>query len=118
MNECDYVYMDFAATSAQRPQEVAQAMSDYMGGCGASPGRGGHRLAVDAARTALRCRMALARLLGIPGDPGRVAFMFNATHAINTAMWGVLQQDDVLVITAYDHNAVLRPAHQLARERG
>jgi selenocysteine lyase/cysteine desulfurase len=57
-------------------------------------------------------------LLGIPGDPGRVAFMFNATHAVNTAMWGVLQQGDVVVITAYDHNAVLRPAHQLARERG
>ena len=116
MSDC--IYMDFAATSAKRPPEVTQAMVDYMDGCGASPGRGGHRLAVDAARVALRCRMALARLLHIPGDPGRIAFMFNATHALNTALWGTLQQDDVVVITAYDHNAVLRPVHQLARERG
>jgi selenocysteine lyase/cysteine desulfurase len=89
-----------------------------MDGCGASPGRGGHRLAVDAARIALRCRMALARLLSIPGDPGRIAFMFNATHALNTALWGTLRAGDTVVITAYDHNAVLRPVHQLAHERG
>jgi cysteine desulfurase / selenocysteine lyase len=114
----DCIYMDFAATSAKRPPEVTQAMVAYMDGCGASPGRGGHRLAVDAARTALRCRMALGRLLNIPGDPGRIAFMFNATHALNTALWGTLRAGDVVVITAYDHNAVLRPAHQLARERG
>jgi cysteine desulfurase/selenocysteine lyase len=110
--------MDFAATSAVRPPEVGQAMLEYMTGCGASPGRGGHRLAVDAARVALRCRMALARLLGIPGDPGRIAFMLNATHALNTALWGTLRQGDAVVTTAYDHNAVLRPVHQLAQERG
>lgn len=110
--------MDFAATSAKRPPEVAQAVADYLNGCGASPGRGGHRLAVDAARVALRCRMALARLLNIPGDPGRIAFMFNATHALNTALWGTLRNGDVVVTTAYDHNAVLRPVHQLATERG
>src|SRR5687767_895904 len=110
--------MDFAATSAVRPPEVTQAMVDYMNGCGASPGRGGHRLAVDAARVALRCRMAIARLLGIPGDPGRISFMFNATHALNTALWGTVRHGDTVVITAYDHNAVLRPVHRIAEERG
>lgn len=92
-------------------------MSDYMQGCGASPGRGGHRLAVDASRTAFKCRMALAKLLGIPGDPGQIAFMFNATHAINTALLGTLERGDVVVISQYDHNAVLRPCHHLAAER-
>ncbi len=116
MSDC--IYMDFAATSARRPAEVTQAMVEYMNSCGASPGRGGHRLAVDAARTALRCRMAIARLLNMPGDPGRISFMFNATHALNTALWGTLRTGDTVVITAYDHNAVLRPVHQLERERG
>lgn len=116
MSDC--IYMDFAATSAIRPPEVTQAIVDYMQGCGASPGRGGHRLAVDASRIAFRCRMAMARLLGIPGDPGRIAFMFNATHALNTALWGTLEQGDVVVISMYDHNAVLRPVHRLAQERG
>lgn len=116
MSDC--IYMDFAATSAIRPPEVGQAMMAYMNGCGASPGRGGHRLAVNASRIVFRCRMALAKLLGIPGDPGRIAFMFNATHALNTALWGTLNQGDTVVVTQYDHNAVLRPAHRLAQQRG
>ncbi|HEY0664229.1 MAG TPA: aminotransferase class V-fold PLP-dependent enzyme, partial [Thiobacillaceae bacterium] len=102
MSDC--IYMDFAATSAKRPPEVVQAVVEYLNNCGASPGRGGHRLAVDAARMALRCRMAIGRLLNIPGDPGRITFMFNATHALNTALWGSLRRGDVVVTTAYDHN--------------
>ena len=117
MKDRNFVYMDFAATSAIRPPEVGRAVAEFLEGCGATPGRGGHRLAVDAARTALRCRMALARLVAIPGDPGRISFMLNATHALNTALWGVLGHGDAVVITAYDHNAVLRPTHYLSRER-
>lgn len=116
MNDC--TYMDFAATSAVRPPEVLRAVNEYMENCGASPGRGGHRRAVDASRVAFRCRMAIARLLNLPGDPGRLAFMFNATHALNTALWGTLQQGDAVVISQYDHNAVLRPVHRIAQERG
>ncbi|MGH7574787.1 MAG: aminotransferase class V-fold PLP-dependent enzyme, partial [Longimicrobiales bacterium] len=111
----DVVYLDFAATSALRPAPVVRAVADYLSGIGTTPGRGGHRLAVDAGRVALRCRQRIARLLGIPGDPGRIAFMFNATHALNTALHGLLRPGDRLVVTTFDHNAVLRPAHRLAR---
>lgn len=111
----DVVYLDFAATSALRPAPVVRAVTDYLNGIGTTPGRGGHRLAVDAGRTALRCRQRVARLLGIPGDAGRIAFMFNATHALNTALHGVLRSGDRLVVTTFDHNSVLRPAHRLAQ---
>ena len=117
MSRDNLVYMDFGATAAIRPPEVTRAIVDFLECCGATPGRGGHRLAIDAGRTALRCRMALAKLLGLPGDPGRIAFMMNATHAINTAMWGTLRDGDAVVISAYDHNAVLRTAHRLNKER-
>ena len=111
-------YLDYAATSAIRPPEVARAMAAFLGGVACTPGRGGHSGAVEAARLAFRCRRALSRVLGFPGDPGRIAFMHNATHALNTALWGLLGPRDVLVISQYDHNAVLRPAHHLARDRG
>ena len=111
-------YLDFAATSAIRPPEVVRAVADFLGGAGCSPGRGGHSGAVEASRQAFRCRRALCRLLGLPGDPGRLAFMANATHALNTALQGLLRRGDVLVVSAYDHNAVLRPAHFLAQHRG
>lgn len=111
-------YLDFAATSAVRPQVVVDAMRDYLTDVGATPGRGGHRLAIEAGRRALRCRQSIARLLGVPGDPGRIAFTFNATHALNTALHGLLRPGDAVVVTAYDHNAVLRTVHRLAVERG
>ena len=112
------IYMDYAATSAVRPREVADAVYAFLTDCGGTPGRGGHRLSAEAGRTALRCRMALARLLHIPGDPGRITFVLNATHALNTALWGTLRDGDVVVHTAYDHNSVLRPLHYLQRARG
>lgn len=110
----DPVYLDFAATSALRPAPVADAVAEYLRGTGATPGRGGHALAVEAGRVALRCRHALAETFGIEGDPGRIAFQFNATHALNTALYGLLSPGDRVVRTEYDHNAVRRPIAALA----
>jgi len=110
-------YLDYAATSARRPPEVAAAVTRYLQECGATPGRGGHRLAVEAGRIVLEARRAVARVLGLGGDPGRVTFAPNATAGLNTALLGVLDPGDVLVVTDFDHNAVLRPAHHLARDR-
>ena len=111
-------YLDYAATSAIRPQAVVDAVSDFLQACGATPGRGGHSRAVDAERIAFRCRRSLMAVLGLTGDPGRIAFMQNATHALNTALSGLLSTGDPVVVTAYDHNAVLRPVHYLERSRG
>lgn len=111
-------YLDFAATSAVRPRAVAEAVADFLLGAGASPGRGGYAAAVEAGRRALRCRRALQRVMGLSEDPGRIAFFQNATQAINTALWGLLGPGEVLVVSAYDHNAVLRPAAYLERTRG
>jgi cysteine desulfurase / selenocysteine lyase len=111
-------YLDYAATSAVRPPRVVEGIRDFLLRVGASPGRGGYAPAVESGRIAFRCRRRLAALLGLPGDPGRVAFMLNATHAINTALHGLLEPGSRVVVTAFDHNAVLRPVHLLSRVRG
>lgn len=111
----DTIYLDYAATSAVRPEEVIEAVGRYLREVGATPGRSGHRLALEAGRTALRCRRALARLFGWNGDPGRIAFFPNATYALNAALAGILRPGDRVVRTAYDHNAVRRPVALLAR---
>ena len=111
-------YLDYAATAAHRPPAVADAMARFLRECGGTPGRGGHRVAVEAGRTALRARRSVQALLGLPGDPGRIAFFQNATHALNTALWGTLEPGDAVVVSDYDHNAVLRPAEMLRRTRG
>lgn len=113
-----WAYLDHAATSAVRPPAVAQAVAAYITDVGATPGRGGHQLALEAGRIVLRARQLVGRVLGYSGDPGRVVFTGSATLAINMALWGTLRAGDRLVVTALDHNAVLRPAARLATERG
>jgi cysteine desulfurase/selenocysteine lyase len=111
----DAVYLDYAATSAVRPETVTEAVVRYLRDIGATPGRAGHRRAVEAGRMVLRCRRALAELFNAPGDPGRVTFHLNATHALNTALFGLLRPGDRVVRTEYDHNAARRPVLALAR---
>ncbi|MEJ2540912.1 MAG: aminotransferase class V-fold PLP-dependent enzyme [Gemmatimonadota bacterium] len=111
-------YLDHAATSAVRPAVVAREMARYLDEVGATPGRGGHRLALEAGRLVLQARRSVCRVLGLPGDPGRLVFGLNATHGLNLALQGVLRSGDAVVVTAFDHNAVLRPVHRLGRERG
>ncbi|HEX2093912.1 MAG TPA: aminotransferase class V-fold PLP-dependent enzyme [Longimicrobiaceae bacterium] len=114
----EVVYLDYAATSAVRPEEVIEAVATYLRDIGATPGRGGHRRSIEAGRVVLRCRLALAELFGIPGDPGRVTFQPSTTFALNTALHGVLRPGDRWVRTAYDHNSVRRPAAALAARGG
>jgi selenocysteine lyase/cysteine desulfurase len=44
-----------------------------------------------------------------------VVFGAHATQALNTALMGTLRTGDVVVVTDFDHNAVLRPAAALSR---
>lgn len=115
MTATDGIYLDYAATSAIRPEPVIEAVARYLRDVGATPGRSGHHRAREAGRIALRCRRALARLFGATGDPGRIAFFPNATFALNAALHGLLRPGDAVVRTVLDHNAVRRPVAMLAR---
>ena len=66
------IYLDSAATSLQKPPVVARACS-YAISHYASPGRGGHKPAMDAAAAAFACREAAARLFQVP-KPEQVVY--------------------------------------------
>jgi cysteine desulfurase / selenocysteine lyase len=113
--EREIVYLDYAATAAVRPPEVADAVAAYLRDVGATPGRAAHSRSVAAGRVMFQCRRALSELFGHEGDPGRIVFQLNATHALNVAINGVVRPGDAVVRTRYDHNAVRRPVGLLAR---
>ncbi len=110
------IYFDNAATSHPKPEavvrETLRAMTDYN----ANPGRSGHPAALAAARRVLETRESLAALMNAP-DPLRVAFCFNCTDALNLAIKGSLRIGDHVVVTALEHNSVLRVLATLA-DRG
>ena len=64
------IYLDNAATTWPKPACVAEAMLEYLRDVGASPGRGSHRLSLEASRIVYAAREALARLLGVTDRTG------------------------------------------------
>ena len=103
------IYLDSAATSLLKPQCVGEAMAAAMGRC-ASPGRGSHESARLAAEVCWDCRCAAAELFHVESGE-QVVFTMNATHAINLAIHSLVGPGDRVVISGWEHNAVVRPLH-------
>lgn len=110
------IYLDNAATTMRKPQEVIDAVVTAMGTLG-NAGRGASSSAMGAARTIHECREHVARLLGCP-RADHVAFAPNSTAALNCAINGLVGEGDRVVTTVLEHNSVLRPLNRLATERG
>ena len=105
------IYLDNAATTLIKPPNVpknaAWAFSHLS-----SPGRGGHKAAMDAARTAYECRLAASNLFNVK-DPEKVVFTFNATHALNIAIKSLVRRGEKVIISGYEHNSVTRPLYTI-----
>lgn len=110
------IYLDNAATTMHKPQEVIDAVTQAMCSLG-NAGRGATSGALDAARTIHGCRAKLARLLGCH-RADHVCFTPNSTAALNTVINGVVRPGDRVVTTVLEHNSVLRPLNRLATEQG
>ena len=100
------IYFDSAATSLQKPPEVAQAVAWAIRHC-SSPGRGDSLASRRAEQIMFACRSELADLFDAPG-PERVVFTLNATHALNLAIRSLVHPGDTVVISGWEHNAVTR----------
>jgi len=111
----DAIYLDNAATSYPKPEEVYLAVDKALR-MGASPGRGGYQKALSAERLVFETREMLAELFNAT-DSERFIFTANATTAINQALFGLLNPGDRVVTTSIEHNAVTRPLRALT-DRG
>ncbi|MEA4835908.1 MAG: aminotransferase class V-fold PLP-dependent enzyme [Anaeromusa sp.] len=109
------IYLDNAATTWPKPKEVAEAVAACIEAVPGTPGRGSHQGARQAARIAFEAREEIAALFDVD-DATRIAFCGNATQALNTALFGLLQPGDVVVTSSWEHNAVVRPLHVLEQK--
>jgi cysteine desulfurase family protein len=108
------IYFDHAATSLQKPPEVAEAVCRAFREMG-NAGRGAHDATLKASRLIYDTREKLADLFGL-SDVSQVAFTCNATEALNTALFGVLNPGDHVITTVCEHNSVLRPLYLLEQQ--
>lgn len=110
------VYLDHAATSWPKAPGVAAAVAAALDGPLGNPGRGGHRATVAASRELEAAREAVAGLLG--ADPERTLLGPGCTFWLNGVLAGRLAPGDRVVVSALEHNAVMRPLRRLESERG
>ena len=104
------IYLDNAATSYPKLPQVRRAVDRAMATC-ANPGRGGHQASMAAARVVFRCRQRAAGMFGC--RPEQVVFTSNCTHGLNIAIRDLVKPGARVVITGFEHNAVIRPLHGL-----
>lgn len=103
------IYLDNGATSFHKPPAVAAAVRCALENC-ANPGRGGYQASMAAAKTVLRCRETASRLFDC--TPEQVVFTANCTHGLNMAIGTLVRPGSRVVITGFEHNAVVRPLYE------
>jgi len=109
------IYMDNAATSWPKPEGTMKAMAEYSHSIGASPGRSGHRMSLDAGRVVLDARESVSELFCVK-NLLRVVFTKNATEALNIAIAGLLMPGDHVITSGMEHNSVMRPLRLMEKK--
>ena len=109
------IYFDNASTSFPKADGVAEAVYHYMKDCGCNINRGGYDEAYQAEEIVLRTRQQLTELFHGP-DCRNVVFTRNITESLNVLLKGFLKAGDHVLVSAMEHNAVMRPLTQLTEQ--
>lgn len=111
------VYLDNAATTFPKPEIVYEAM-DKMNREGAvNAGRGSYKLAQNASKLIEETKELIRRLIHVDLSAA-VIFSPSVTVAMNQIVNGLRLRDKAVVyLSPYEHNAVARSVHELARKK-
>ena len=107
------IYLDQASTSFPKAPGVAQAMMDYLTMNGVNVIRGCYSSAYSAEEVIYETRQLLAELFHF-SKCKNVIFTPNVTTSLNFILKGFLKPGDHILVSAMEHNAVMRPVVQLA----
>jgi cysteine desulfurase/selenocysteine lyase len=114
------VYLDNAATT-QKPMAVINAITDYYMNYNSNIHRAVHRLAEEATLAYESTREKIAKFINARFIE-EIIFTRNATEAINliSYTWGSLNinQDDIVVITEFEHHSNIVPWQILTHRKG
>ena len=105
------IYLDNAATTMHKPQEVIDAVVAALSSMG-NAGRGVNDASLSASRIIYDTREKLCHLFH--GTNARqIAFTNNSTESLNIAIKGILNPGDHVITTMLEHNSVLRPLYEM-----
>ncbi len=104
------LYLDNAATTLRKPLSVYLTLFKETVFKSYNAGRGTNKGSLYASETVVRTQEYLAKLLNVP-NPQNIAFMPNATYALNSVILGT--ERGHIVVSQMEHNSVMRPVHGL-----
>ena len=107
------IYLDNASTTFPKPQAVADAVYQYIANAGTNISRG--TCAASSEDLVFATREQLCRFFG-GEDSKNVVFTKNITESLNIIIKGLLRSGDHVLVTAMEHNAVMRPLQQIGTE--
>ena len=99
------IYLDHGATSFPKPKPVTEAVKRAMECCG-NPGRGGHPAAARAQEVIYDCREQAAALFSCGIE--QVVLTSGCTQGLNMAISSLFKPGDRVVVSGFEHNAVVR----------
>lgn len=105
------IYLDNAATSLKKPQEVIDAVVHALSHMG-NAGRGSTESSMTASRIIFHARQKLNELIN-GENPRQIILTHNATESLNIAIKGLFSAEDHVITTVMEHNSVLRPLYEL-----
>lgn len=107
------IYLDNASTTFPKPQAVADAVYQYITHAGTNISRG--TCAASSEDLVFATREQLCRFFG-GEDSKNVVFTKNITESLNIIIKGLLYSGDHVLVSAMEHNAVMRPLQQIGAE--
>jgi len=108
------VYADNGSTSFPKAPGISDSIKAFLDDTGCNLGRSNHAGSYDVAAEILDTRQMLADMFGAQ-SPREVIFTPSVTYSLNMLLKGFLKNGDHAITTSMEHNAVMRPLHELAK---
>lgn len=116
MEEC--IYLDNAATTFPKSEKVYEALDKANRMLAVNAGRGSYALARQASNIIAETKNEIKKLAQAD-DVAEVVFTASATLACNQIFGGLeWKKEDVVYVSPYEHNAVMRVLHSLQKKYG
>lgn len=112
------IYLDNAATTFPKPEEVYLEMDKANRTYAVNAGRGSYRLAQYASKVIDETRLEILKL--VHGDKdASVVLVPSVTIALNQIFQGLpFVAGDIVYVSPYEHNAVARTLHLISKRKG
>ena len=106
------IYLDNAATTYPKPEEVYAALDKANREYSFNAGRGGYKNSKYVSKIIDETRAEIGSFVNCPGD--RTIFTTSSTEALNIIIFGLeWNKGDNVYVSPFEHNSVMRPLNEI-----